>query len=70
MDSDEGTGNETNLGRWRIHSWGFATGVTRVYGEGGLPPTLPAGVKMLISGAHETLEKLTEKDATGSRIFL
>ena len=39
----------------------FAPGVTRVYGEGGLFPTIPAGVQMLIYGARETLNRLTEK---------
>ena len=44
---------------------GFVPGVTRVYGEGALFPTLPAGVKMLIAGAHETLKKMTEKGGGG-----
>ena len=39
---------------------GFSAGVTQVYGDGGLFPKIPAGVKMLIAGAHATLKKLTE----------
>ena len=38
---------------------GFAAGVTQVYGDGGLFPKIPAGVKILIAGAHATLKKLT-----------
>ena len=40
---------------------GFTPGVTRAYGEGGQFSTIPAGVKTLIYGAHETLKRLTEK---------
>ena len=41
---------------------GFIPGVSRVYGEGGVSPSLPVGVKLLIAGAHATLKRLTKKE--------
>ena len=40
---------------------GYSAGVTQVYGDGGLFPKIPAGVKIPIAGAHDTLETLTEE---------
>ena len=48
---------------------GFAVGVTQVYGEGGMFPNLPAGVKMLIAGAHCTLKRLTDAQEGGPPVL-
>ena len=40
---------------------GSTHGVTRVCGKGVLSPTTPAGEKLLIYGARETLQRLEEK---------
>ena len=60
-DADAGAGSEGEIGKEADTFRGFAHGVTRVYGEGALFPTLPAGVTMLIAGAHDPIKKLTEK---------
>ena len=64
-DADLVVENEEEIRKESDAFRGFAHGVTHVYGEGALFPTLPAGVKMLIAGAHETLKKLTEKGGGG-----
>ena len=57
---DAGAENANELGEESDTFRGFAHGEARVYGErGGLLPTLPAGVKMHIAGAHETLKRRT-----------
>ena len=60
-DPDAGAGNENDPGNEADTFRGFPPGVTRVYGDGCLFPTIPAGAKLLIAGSHETLKKLPEK---------
>ena len=64
-DADLAGANEGEIREESGEFRGFAPGITRVYGEGALFPTLPAGVKMLIAGAHEALKRLTEKGGGG-----
>ena len=47
---------------------GSIPGASRVYGDGGVSPSLPVGVRMLIAWAHATLKRLTKRDGENDPI--
>ena len=47
---------------------GCIRGVSRVYGEGGVSPSLPVGVAMLIAGADATLKRITRREGESDSV--